>query len=139
MMNVPLVPNRRRSMSDPFWAALQPPPNESPADRDRRLFAELEAKRVSDGIDEMLKQEKKEQRMKQEIKVLLLGQSESGKSTTLKREYLAYLTSFPLPLRAHCSDSFFSVYWRAACVRRIRTGLRPRPNIGGREILPFLE
>ena len=76
-------------MSDPFWAALQPPPNESPADRDRRLFAELEAKRVSDGIDEMLRQERKEQRMKQEIKVLLLGQSESGKSTTLKREYLA--------------------------------------------------
>ncbi|KAG8219356.1 guanine nucleotide binding protein, alpha subunit [Butyriboletus roseoflavus] len=75
-------------MSDPFWAALQPPPNESPADRDRRLFAEFEAKRVSDGIDEMLRQERKELRMKQEVKILLLGQSESGKSTTLKREIL---------------------------------------------------
>ncbi|KAH0837885.1 hypothetical protein J3R83DRAFT_6113 [Lanmaoa asiatica] len=90
MMDVPLVPNRRRSMSDPFWAALQPPPNESPADRDRRLFAELEAKRVSDGIDEMLRQERKELRTKQEVKILLLGQSESGKSTTLKRKYLPY-------------------------------------------------
>ena len=78
-------------MSDPFWAALQPPPNESPADRDRRLFAEFEAKRISDGIDEMLGQERKERRMKQEIKILLLGQSESGKSTTLKREYLPCL------------------------------------------------
>lgn len=95
MMNVPLVPNRRRSMSDPFWAALQPPQNESPADRDRRLFAELEAKRVSDGIDEMLRQERKELRMKQEVKILLLGQSESGKSTTLKREYL--LSHFRCP------------------------------------------
>lgn len=94
-MNIPLVPNRRRSMSDPkFWAALQPPQNESPADRDRRLFAELEAKRVSDGIDEMLRQEKKEKRMKQEVKILLLGQSESGKSTTLKREYIMYLLGF---------------------------------------------
>ena len=97
-MNVPLVPNRRRSMSDPFWAALQPPPNESPADRDRRLFAELEAKRVSDGIDEMLRQERKELRMKQEVKVLLLGQSESGKSTTLKRECPFSLAPFQLPL-----------------------------------------
>ncbi|KAG6380721.1 G-alpha-domain-containing protein [Boletus reticuloceps] len=94
MMNIPLVPNRRRSESDPFWAALQPPANESLADRDRRLFAELEAKRVSDGIDEMLRQEKKERRMKQEIKILLLGQSESGKSTTLKREYSPLLSFF---------------------------------------------
>lgn len=95
-MSIPLVPNRRRSASDPFWAALQPPENESPADRDRRLFEELEAKRVSDGIDDMLRQERKELRMKQEIKILLLGQSESGKSTTLKREYLPHCATFPL-------------------------------------------
>lgn len=101
-MNVPLVPNRRRSMSDPFWAVLQPPPNESPADRDRRLVAEFEAKRVSDGIDEMLRQERKEKRMKQEIKILLLGQSESGKSTTLKREYLWNLAPFTFPLYFPC-------------------------------------
>lgn len=82
----PLEPNRRRSFSDPLAAALMPPPNESAADRERRLEAESEAKRVSDGIDEMLRAEKKEKRTKPEIKVLILGQSESGKSTTLKRE-----------------------------------------------------
>jgi len=68
-----------------------PPPNESPADRERRLAAESEAKRVSDGIDEMLRAEKKEKRAKPEIKILLLGQSESGKSTTLKRESFNFL------------------------------------------------
>jgi len=82
----PLEPNRRRSLSDPFAAALMPPPNESLADRERRLAAESEAKRVSDGIDEMLRAEKKEKKARLEIKILLLGQSESGKSTTLKRE-----------------------------------------------------
>ena len=87
-MMMPLEPNRRQSLPDPLSAVLQPPQNETPADRDRRLFAELEAKRVSDNIDEMLKAEKKEKRMKPEVKVLLLGQSESGKSTTLKRESL---------------------------------------------------
>lgn len=80
----PLVPNRRTS-ADPFDAVLQPPPGETPADRDRRLLAELEAKRVSDSIDEMLKAEKKERRSRPDVKILLLGQSESGKSTTLKR------------------------------------------------------
>ena len=83
---IPLEPNRRRSLSDPLSAVLQPPQNETPADRVRRLDAELEAKRVSDSIDEMLKMEKRDMRTKPEVKILLLGQSESGKSTTLKRE-----------------------------------------------------
>ena len=80
---------RRRSLSDPLAAALRPPENESPEERQRRLHAEEEAKRVSDNIDDMIRAEKKEKRVKQEVKVLLLGQSESGKSTTLKRESLS--------------------------------------------------
>jgi len=54
-----------------------------------RLKAETEAKKVSEGIDEMIMQERNDRkRSKAEVNVLLLGQSESGKSTTLKREYL---------------------------------------------------
>lgn len=126
-------------MSDPFWAVLQPPPNESPADRDRRLYAELEAKRVSDGIDEMLRQERKELRTKQEVKILLLGQSESGKSTTLKREYLpsqllSHFRCTSIVWFAPCSDSSFTLYQPAACVRRFR-----RTNLYGRKILPLLD
>ncbi|KAF7977989.1 hypothetical protein HWV62_1829 [Athelia sp. TMB] len=76
--------SRRRSLSDPLAAALRPPENETHAEREKRLEAEEKAKQVSDGIDEMIRAEKKERRVKQEVKVLLLGQSESGKSTTLK-------------------------------------------------------
>ena len=51
-----LAPNRRRSISDPLAAALLPPPNESPEERERRLDAEAEAKKRSDNIDRMLRE-----------------------------------------------------------------------------------
>lgn len=75
----------RRSLSDPLTAALRPPPNESAHDRERRLRAEEQAKKTSDEIDELIKAEKNADKKKKAVKVLLLGQSESGKSTTLKR------------------------------------------------------
>lgn len=81
-----LAPNRRRSISDPLAAALAPPPNEAPEERERRLNAEAEAKKRSDNIDKMLREGERQNRRKKVVKVLLLGQSESGKSTTLKRE-----------------------------------------------------
>ena len=82
------VQTRRRSLSDPLAAALLPPTNESPADRELRLKKESEAKQVSDRIDEMIRQERiHRKKTRAEVNVLLLGQSESGKSTTLKREF----------------------------------------------------
>lgn len=79
---------RRRTISDPLSAALIPPTNESPIERDLRLKAEIDAKKISDNIDEMIRQERNEQKKsKAEVNVLLLGQSESGKSTTLKRKF----------------------------------------------------
>jgi hypothetical protein len=94
-------PSRRRTHSDPLTAALQPPPDETPDQRQQRLYDEAEAKRVSDGIDEMIQSERNEKRKawKNEVKVLLLGQSESGKSTTLKR------TSCP------CDLNVIGRYW----------------------------
>ena len=85
--------NRSRSLSDPISAALLPPPNESVSDREKRLRAEEQAKKVSDDIDEMLKAERSERRKAKAIKVLLLGQSESGKSTTLKRTSMSVFSS----------------------------------------------
>lgn len=122
----PLEPNRRRSFSDPLAAALMPPPNESAVDRERRLEAESEAKRVSDRIDEMLRAEKKEKRTKPEIKVLILGQSESGKSTTLKQFQLMHATA------AFHADR---IAWRAVIylnlvrsVRRILDAVSPESD-----------
>jgi guanine nucleotide-binding protein alpha-1 subunit len=84
-----LVPNRRRTFSDPdpLAAALEPPANETDTERHRRLRREAEAKAVSDNIDAQLARERLERKKKKEVRILLLGQSESGKSTTLKREY----------------------------------------------------
>jgi hypothetical protein len=88
MVGAKSVPQNRRhsSSNDPFDAILRPPPDESPAQREMRILAEQQAKQVSDAIDEQLRVERAElKRNKPDVKILLLGQSESGKSTTLKR------------------------------------------------------
>ena len=64
---------------DPLTAAIAPPPDETPDARAVRLSAEAEARRISDEIDEQLKQERVSRRKQRPcVKVLLLGQSESG-------------------------------------------------------------
>ncbi|KAF8577131.1 G-alpha-domain-containing protein [Ramaria rubella] len=75
---------------DPLSRALQPPPDETPAEREDRIRAEREAKRVSDEIDEELRKERAAAKRKKIVRVLLLGQSESGKSTTLKNFQIHY-------------------------------------------------
>ncbi|KAF7349021.1 hypothetical protein MVEN_01423400 [Mycena venus] len=71
--------------TDPLAAALAPPQNETPEERQRRIQSERAAKQVSDEIDDQLSRERQQaKRMPKPVKILLLGQSESGKSTTLK-------------------------------------------------------
>ncbi|KAH0834093.1 guanine nucleotide binding protein, alpha subunit [Lanmaoa asiatica] len=77
----------RPGSDDPFALVLAPPPNESPEAREARERAEAEARRRSDSIDEQLRQERITlKKKKKPVKVLLLGQSESGKSATLKSQ-----------------------------------------------------
>jgi ribosome biogenesis GTPase A len=77
--------SRMRSGSDPLSRAIRPPENETLQERELRMKAEAKAKKVSDDIDEQIKQERNALKKRKQVNVLLLGQSESGKSTTLKR------------------------------------------------------
>ncbi|KAF5312720.1 hypothetical protein D9619_002690 [Psilocybe cf. subviscida] len=117
-------PPRHRATSDPLAAALLPPPDESAIDRDERLKRETEAKKVSDSIDDMIRQERSDRKKNRpEVTVLLLGQSESGKSTTLKQFQL---------LHSPTAFSLERIAWRAVIylnllrsIRRILDALAP--------------
>lgn len=71
----------RLSSDDPLAFIIAPPPNESPEAKEARERTEADARRVSDSIDEQLRQERIAlKKKKKPVKVLLLGQSESGMS-----------------------------------------------------------
>jgi hypothetical protein len=110
---------------DPLDVLLRPPADETPGERQARVEREAEARRVSLAIDASIKAEKAAKRKKRIVKLLLLGQSESGqfslsffvfcshvfagKSTTLRRR-LGYfmvrpvltLCRIPAAVHAHC-------------------------------------
>lgn len=63
---------------DPLDDALRPPIDETDEERSIRLQTEEQAKRVSDAIDEAIRQERQAAKKKDVVRILLLGQSESG-------------------------------------------------------------
>jgi len=76
---------------DPITLVAAPPDNETPEEKETRLIYEKAAKETSDAIDEELSRQRIAlKKGPKPVKVLLLGQSESGKSTTLKNFQLMY-------------------------------------------------
>jgi hypothetical protein len=77
------------STPDPLAVFTDPPPDETNEQRELREAKEAEEKRVSDEIDEGIRKDKAAMKKEKDlvVKVLLLGQSESGKSTTLKSRF----------------------------------------------------
>ena len=66
------------SNRDPLDDVLRPPIDETEEERTIRLQTEEQAKRVSDAIDEAIRQERQAAKKKDVVRILLLGQSESG-------------------------------------------------------------
>lgn len=85
----------RSDDDDPLATALSPPPDESPEARAIRIAREEEARRVSHAIDESIRIERQANKKYKIVRVLLLGQSESGvsHSTRASRLAIAYSTS----------------------------------------------
>ncbi|KEP49247.1 guanine nucleotide-binding protein alpha subunit [Rhizoctonia solani 123E] len=79
---------------DPFSAFIKPPPNEPPADREKRLRREHSERLASELIDAQIAKEAEARadfrRHNPELRLLLLGQAESGKSTLLKQFQMLY-------------------------------------------------
>jgi guanine nucleotide-binding protein subunit alpha len=69
---------RSRTDDDPLTAALTPPHDESPEARAIRVSREEEALRVSQAIDESIRIERQMNKKNKIVRILLLGQSESG-------------------------------------------------------------
>ncbi|KAI0692725.1 guanine nucleotide binding protein, alpha subunit [Cytidiella melzeri] len=77
----------RVSTDDPISLLLSPPPNESTEETSIRLAKEAEARRISDEIDRNLQLERDALKNQNVLKMLLLGQSESGKKINDAKEY----------------------------------------------------
>jgi hypothetical protein len=69
---------------DPLAIFTRPPPNETPTERVAREEREARARQISNQIDEQLKKDKAALKRRNElVRVLLLGQSESGELVRL--------------------------------------------------------
>ena len=74
----PMPVSRTTPDRDPLSAALRPPIDETEEEKASRIAEEEAAKRVSHAIDEAIRLERQQRKKHKLVRLLLLGQSESG-------------------------------------------------------------
>ncbi len=95
----------RTDDDDPLTAALTPPQDESSEAKAIRLSREEEARRVSQAIDESIRTERQMNKKYKIIRILLLGQSESGARHSSSFPSLCERLPDPKASLRHCAVS----------------------------------
>jgi len=105
----------RNENVDPLAQIIAPPAGETPEQRWTREHREGDAKKISEQIDEALRTEREERKAKRKnkLKVLLLGQSESGTSISSERSVVM------IPCGHFCLFSLSSVRFDSLRFARI--------------------
>ncbi|KAG6379560.1 guanine nucleotide binding protein, alpha subunit [Boletus reticuloceps] len=126
---------------DPLDELLKPPPNETEEDRLIRLAQEAEARRISHQIDESIKVERQQQKKKSVVRLLLLGQSESGMQihnpqTSVKQNTSSLRSPFSPDFQRLYTPTAFReerILWRGVIqlnvVRSVRTIMDALSNV----------
>ncbi|THH08173.1 hypothetical protein EW145_g2884 [Phellinidium pouzarii] len=83
------MPNLRSRHDQSLWPPALDHPDESVEEKARRAALDHEARLTSERIDKDLSLEQSKIKKNSTVKILLLGQSESGKSTTLRNFQLS--------------------------------------------------
>lgn len=130
---------------DPLAQITAPPVDETPEQRWIREREEDDAKKISDQIDEALRLEREEGKAKRKnrLKVLLLGQSESGTSTlqfpTLSPSMRPchFLKFFPPPYGVQISNFPYPNLWHSWIVPTGTSSLELRSSSLRRLHLPL--
>lgn len=104
------------SQDDPLTLALRPPPQETDAERRARLQREANAKRISEKIDEELRQEREKlKKRKSDVKVCRFLRVMRGASAHSRRDISYFFSVNPslerAPFRSNSSSCTAPAHW----------------------------